>query len=219
MFKKNKIIRSFNKIFNKARRRFYRKESLFPIPEISVKRNDILEISERFSDAKIFIETGTFVGDTIEFFKNKFTKLYSIELSEELADKAKKRFQNNTNISIIQGDSSVQLSNILREINRPCIFWLDGHYSSEFWVGKEFIRTAKGERDTPVREELFQIINHKVKDHIILIDDARCFNGEHDYPAIKTIKNFISKHLPSHTFEVKNDIIRIVPKNNFFERC
>jgi len=208
-----------NKIYNKGKRKFNRKEPALPIPEISIKRNDILEIAEKFIDAKIFIETGTFFGDTIESFKNNFTKLYSIELSEELADKAKKRFQNNTNISIVQGNSSVQLSNILREINETCIFWLDGHYSSEFWVGKEFIQTAKGEKNTPITEELLQIINHKVKDHIILIDDARCFNGEQDYPGIKKIKNLISKHLPSHTFEVKNDIIRILPKNNLYERC
>jgi hypothetical protein len=81
-------------------------------------------------------------------------------------------------------------------------------------VGNDFIQTAKGEKDTPIKEELLQIINHKVKDHIILIDDARLFNGENDYPGIKKIKNLISKYLPSHTFEVKNDIIRILPKSN-----
>lgn len=207
------MLRLINKYYRKAKRKLYTKRQVFQIPEISIKRNDILEVSDKFSDAKIFIETGTFLGDTIDFFKNHFTKLYSIELSEELAEKAKKRFENNINISIIQGNSSVELSNILREINQPCIFWLDGHYSSEFWVGKEFIRTAKGERNTPIWEELLQIINHKVKSHIILIDDARCFNGRYDYPRIEKIKKFISKHLPSYSFEVKNDIIRIAPVN------
>lgn len=203
-----------NKIYRKVKRRFYKREPVFHIPEISIKRNDIQEISEKYKDAKIFIETGTFLGDTIEFFKNDFARLYSIELSEELAHKAKKRFQNNTNVSIIQGNSGEQLTNILAEINEKCIFWLDGHYSSEFWVGEEFIQTAKGKKDTPVKEELLQIINHKVKDHIILIDDARCFNGEQDYPTIKKIRKLILKHLPSHTVEVKNDIIRVLPKNN-----
>jgi hypothetical protein len=207
------MLRLFDKFYSKARRKFYPKGRIFHIPEISIKRNDILEVSGKFPDAKIFIETGTFFGDTIDFFKNSFSKLYSIELSEELAEKAKKRFENNMNISIIQGNSSVELSNILREINQPCIFWLDGHYSSEFWIGKEFIRTAKGERNTPIWEELLQIINHKVKNHIILIDDARCFNGRYDYPRIKKIKKFISKHLPSYSLEVKNDIIRIAPGN------
>ncbi len=211
MFKENLIIKLFNKISYKAKAKFYRKASTLSIPEISMKRNDILEISKRFIDATIFIETGTFLGDTIEFFKNNFTKLYSIELSEELAHKAKIRFQNNANITIVYGNSSVQLSKILTEIDTPCIFWLDGHYSSEFWVGKEFIRTAKGAKNTPVKDELLQIINHKIKNHVILIDDARLFNGQFDYPEIKKLKNVISKHLPSHTLEVKNDIIRILP--------
>lgn len=207
------MLRLFNKFYSKAKRKFYPQGPVFQTPEISIKRNDILEVSEKFPDTKIFIETGTFFGDTIDFFKNSFTKLYSIELSEELAEKAKKRFENNINISITQGNSSVELSNILREINQPCIFWLDGHYSSEFWIGKEFIRTAKGEQNTPIWQELLQIINHQVKNHIILIDDARCFNGRYDYPRIKKIKKFISKHLPSHSLEVKNDIIRIAPGN------
>lgn len=209
----NIVLNSFNKIYKKIKRKFYTKQPVYHVPEIDIKRADLLEISRKFIDAKIFIETGTFLGDTIDFLKKNFTKLYSIELSEDLAEKAKKRFQNSTNISIIQGNSSVELSNILREINETCIFWLDGHYSSEFWVGKEFIRTAKGEKNTPIMEELLQIINHKVKSHIILIDDARCFNGDYDYPSIKKIKKLISRHLPSHTFEVEKDIIRIIPRN------
>lgn len=211
------MLKSFNKIYRKVKRKFYLSEQIFPIPEISTKRNDILEISQQFLDAKIFVETGTFFGDTIQFFKNNFTRLYSIELSEELADRAKKRFQNDGNISIVKGDSSVELSKILKEIDEPCIFWLDGHYSSEFWLGKEFIQTSKGKKDTPIREELNQIFNHKIKDHIILIDDARLFTNQHDYPGIKKIKRMTSKLLPSHTFEVKNDIIRILPGNN--KRC
>lgn len=207
------MLRLLNKFYRKAKRKLNPKRQVFQIPEIPIKRNDILEVSEKFPDAKIFIETGTFLGDTLDFFKNHFTKLYSIELSEELAEKAKKRFENITNISIIQGNSSVELSNILREINQSCIFWLDGHYSSEFWIGKEFIRTAKGERNTPIWDELLQISNHKVKNHIILIDDARCFNGRYDYPRIKKIEKFISKHLPSYSLEVKNDVIRIAPGN------
>jgi len=207
------MLNSFDKVYKKIKRKFYTKEPVYDVPEIHIKRADLLEISRKFKDVKIFIETGTFFGDTIDFFKKHFTKLYSIELSEDLADKAKKRFQNDTNISIVQGDSSAQLSKILREIDETCIFWLDGHYSSEFWVGEEFVRTAKGQKNTPVMEELFQIINHKVKNHIILIDDARCFNGDYDYPGIKKIKRLISKHLPSHTFEVENDIIKIIPGN------
>jgi len=211
------MIKTFNKIYWRIRRKFYRNKLINRTPEISIKRNDILEISRKFPDTRILIETGTFLGDTIAFFKSNFTKLYSIELSEELANKAKKRFESNTNVSIVHGNSSVQLPNILREINESCIFWLDGHYSSEFWIGKAFIQTAKGEKDTPIWEELVEIINHKIKNHIILIDDARLFNGENDYPRIKKIKVLISKHLPLHTFEVKNDIIRILPKGNLGE--
>ena len=134
-------------------------------------------------------------------------------MSEELADRAKKRFQNNSNITIVQGNSSDQLSKILNNINSPCLFWLDGHYSSEFWVGEEYIKTAKGNKNTPILEELSQIMKHSIKNHVILIDDARLFTGKGDYPTINKLKKIVAKNFPIHSFDVQNDIIRILPKN------
>lgn len=212
--KNNLVIKPFYKVYKIITGKFNKQTISVPFPDFSIKRNDIFEVSKEFNNVQIFVETGTFFGDTIEYFKNNFMKLYSIELSLELADKAKKRFQNDTKISIIHGDSSRQLSNILREINTPCLFWLDGHYSSEFWIGKEYIKTAKGNKDTPILAELSQIIKHEIKSHVILIDDARLFIGKNDYPSIKRMQKFVSKNLPSHSFEVKNDIIRILPNQN-----
>ncbi len=181
------------------------------IPDIVTKRNDILKIANEYSWADTFVETGTLVGDTIEFFKNNFSKLYSIELDKELANRAIKRFSADDKIKIIQGNSSEQLKYILETINTTCIFWLDGHYSGEFSAGSEYIRTAKGDKNTPILEELNQISNHHLNSHIILIDDARLFFGQNDYPTIAKLKKYISKKFPGHSFEVKNDIIRILP--------
>ena len=152
------------------------------------------------------------MGDTIDFFKNKFAKLYSIELSEDLANKAMKRFSGDTHISIVQGNSSAQLEIILNEVETTSIFWLDGHYSCEFWAGDEYIVTARGKKITPILKEQLVISKHHIDNHIILIDDARLFIGKHDYPTISKIKRVVSKKFPLHSFEIKNDIIRILPK-------
>ncbi len=188
-----------------------REEEVAPPPDMLTKRNEILAVSNEYATATTFIETGTFLGETIDFFKNKFAKLYSIELSEELAGKAIKRFAAEKHISIVQGNSSVQLGNILTEVKTPCVFWLDGHYSSEFWVGDEYIVTAKGNKATPILQELLVVSNHFIKNHIILIDDARLFIGKHDYPAISKLKSVVAKKFPQHRFEIKKDIIRILP--------
>ena len=81
-------------------------------------------------------------------------------------------------------------------------------------MGDEYIVTGKGEKDTPVMEELIQIIQHPVKDHVILIDDARLFNGKDDYPTKQQVSEFVKQRLPNHSFSIKKDIIRILPNKS-----
>lgn len=64
--------------------------------------------------------------------------------------------------------------------------------------------------------ELKSIFSHKIKNHVILIGDARCFTGQEDYPTIIALKEFVMKNRPNWVFEVRNDIIRIhkyIPNN------
>lgn len=64
--------------------------------------------------------------------------------------------------------------------------------------------------------ELKSIFSHKIKEHVILIDDARCFTGQEDYPTIRALKEFVMKNRPDYLFEVKDDIFRIhkyIPDN------
>ena len=134
-------------------------------------------------------------------------------MSKELADKAKEKFKSKKNIEIVSGNSGSIMEKYLKEIDRPCLFWLDGHYSSEFFIGSEFIRTAKGDKETPIIEELKCIFNHTVKKHVVLIDDARCFNGRNDYPTLRDLKAYINKLSPTSKIKVKRDIIRITYSN------
>lgn len=179
------------------------------IPSYEEKRSIILSYKKN-AHAAIFIETGTFMGDTIESLKTEFDQLYSIELSEELAKKAKERFVREDHIEIIQGSSDLVLPNILVNVNSQAIFWLDGHYSGEFMHGDKFIKTAKGSSNTPVLKELELILNCETK-HIILIDDARLFNGSNDYPTIKRIKQILKSDKRQWSVTVARDIIRILP--------
>ncbi len=180
------------------------------IPPYEEKRAIILDYKKKYS-ASVLIETGTFLGDTIEQFKSDFEKIISFELSADLAAKAAKRFENYQHIKIVEGDSGKLLTTYLEDINEPCIFWLDGHYSSEFFIGNEYIKTAKGDKNTPIIDELKTILSHKINNHVILIDDARCFTGELDYPSIEELKQLVDSYHKKFSFNVKRDIIRITP--------
>ena len=171
-----------------------------PPPHI-VKQMAIAEYKNKYG-YEVLVETGTFMGDMVEAQKKVFRKIYSIELGVDLFEKATKRFKNDKNVTIVQGDSGMVLPNILSEINEPAIFWLDGHYSAGI--------TAKGAKECPIYEELDAIFNSKAFNHILLIDDARCFAGKNDYPTIVQLTEYVKSKNGKYTVEVKHDIIRFV---------
>ena len=105
------------------------------------------------------METGTYYGDMIAAMMPQFDAIYSIELSDELYDRARRRFRGSDKVTLIHGDSAVELAAIVRGLDRPALFWLDGHYS-----GGE---TAKGATETPVLAELEQILgaDARERDH------------------------------------------------------
>jgi hypothetical protein len=171
-----------------------------PIPPPHAVKQSIIREYRKKTGNNILIETGTFLGDMVEAQKLYFSKIISIELSVELYEKAKKRFKNNKHVEIIHGDSGKVLKNIMSQLNQPSIFWLDGHYSS----GK----TARGDKDCPIFEELSNVFSFEDLNHVILIDDARHFNGEGDYPTIKELVNFVKRKNSNYNYFVADDIIR-----------
>lgn len=157
--------------------------SLPPMPHWG-KQLVIREYIEKFSPP-VFVETGTYKGDMVYAMQPHFEEIYSIELDEELFRKALKRFAGFRDVHIIHGQSGEVLPEMMKSRTRPCLFWLDAHYSGG--------STAKAEVETPIMQELNCIFAHPVaEEHILLIDDARCFTGENDYPSLKTLEGFIS---------------------------
>jgi len=180
-------------------RNWNRKGNPIPVPDV-VKQRTVQEYAKIFS-VETFIETGTYLGDMVNAVMDTFNKIYSIELDKTLYEQAKKKFSKHHNISILHGDSSKVLPVILADIREPCLFWLDGHYSGGI--------TAKGDFNTPIIQELNCILDHTIRGHVILIDDAREFNGYNDYPTLEELKKRIFKKYPDWKFDIKDDIIRI----------
>lgn len=171
-----------------------------PPPHI-VKQMTIQEYQGRYH-YDVLIESGTFRGDMVEAQKKFFKKIISIELAREIFEKAKRKFRKDSNVEILQGDSGQVLATIMKEINQPAIFWLDGHYSG--------LDTAKGSIECPIYKELDCILDASPLNHVILIDDARDFTGKADYPAIDTLASYIKQKNDRYQLSVENDIIRCV---------
>jgi len=150
-----------------------------------------------------FVETGTYLGDTVEHLKHDFEKIYSIEVGPELAEAAKRRFTNDKNVEIWAGDSAEVLPAVLAKLAKPALFWLDAHCSEG--------DTSRGADYSPVISELRNILSAEIS-HTVLIDDARLFDGV-NYPTLGKIKRLVADLQPKFSCLVKNDLI-LIQKNN-----
>lgn len=169
-------------------------------PPMPAKQREILRYG-RAASIRTLVETGTHTGDTIAATRRKFDRVYSIELDDTYYQNARKRFSRYPSVSVLHGDSGTLIREVLQVLDGPSLFWLDAHYSGG--------DTAKGVTETPVEEELRSILAHPIEGHVILIDDARHFVGEKDYPTIEEMESLLRRERPDWVFEVRDDIIRM----------
>jgi hypothetical protein len=133
-----------------------------------------------------------------------FAQTHSIELDPVFHSRAVKQFSKFPSVTIHLGDSTTMLPKVIEKVQTPILFWLDAHYFGGV--------TALGMEETPILKELQAIFQHPVKNHTILIDDARCFTGENGYPTPTDMIEFVAKYRPDLLCDIRRDVIRIVPK-------
>jgi len=123
----------------------------------------------------IYVETGTYLGDTTYFLAKRFPRVISLEPEPELFAQAEKRFATMKNVEILNAASESVFPKLLPKLSGNINFWLDGHYS-----GGTTWPTYKGENDTPIALELIQIEANieKFKNVAVLVDDVRCFQSD-----------------------------------------
>ena len=173
-----------------------------PVPPPHQYKQIVIEQLSKKYQFNNFVETGTFLGHMIEAQRKNFKKLYSIEVEPKLYLDAYNYFKPYTHIKILKGDSAFELKTVLGDIqNDSVLFWLDGHYSGE--------NTGMGENECPIFRELETILINRIDEKYILIDDARCFNGNNDYPTIAEIIDFVQNTGNGLKITVLNDIIHI----------
>lgn len=148
------------------------------------------------------VETGTFLGGMIRAQLPYFDRIDSIELDADLAHMARWRFRNRPSVAIHAGDSATVLPRLLAHLGEPALFWLDAHYSGGV--------TARATAETPVLAEIRLVLMHAFgARHVVLVDDARCFDGSHDYPTLEDVRKLVSQVRSEHIILVEDDVIRI----------
>lgn len=114
---------------------------------------------------EVFIETGTFNGDAVrEALLCSFNEIHSIEIHRPFYENCVVMFKNEPRVKLHLGDSSDFLWDVIKDIDVPITFWLDGHIE---------VGVPHGKKPIPVLDELNAIGRHHIKMHTILVDDRR----------------------------------------------
>ncbi len=164
-----------------------------------IKQQLIARYQKKY-DCNAMVETGTYMGDMIFAQLNNFKEIYSIELAEVLFKNAQARFKNHPSVKLLHGDSGKVLKEAVPQLSGSVLFWLDGHYCGGI--------TAKSEIECPIYDELRTIFNSSLK-YVILIDDARYFKGERDYPTIDELTKFVESFNLNLSLKIEDDAIII----------
>ena len=171
-------------------------------PTTKIKRKFIYRLGQTFS-CTIVVESGTYFGQSTKYFSKFFSKVFSVELSPKLYEFSSRRFSKISNIFLYLGDSVVQLPRIVLLLNQPTIFYLDAHASGGV--------TQQGEEPSPIKKELEIISNFEyLRNSIILLDDARGFDGSNSYPSFMEVCEWAVRNGLSKPY-IKLDMIIIEP--------
>jgi hypothetical protein len=176
-----------------------------PLPPL-LKRAFLRGIA-RSEQVRVFVETGTYLGDTTWWFRNDFERLYTVEVDPFLHNQAKARFVGMRHIQALLGDSSNVLVEVLPKIESKAMYWLDGHYSAGI--------TGTGKSHCPIMDELSAIYGHARAPFVIVIDDARCFGDDPAYPTVAAVRDRIGSL--SHgrdAVTIENDMILVRQPND-----
>ena len=171
-----------------------------PAPPPHVVKQAILLRYQKARRFRTFIETGTFTGEMVAAMRPHFARLISIEMAPAIHAATARRFEGDSRVQLLLGDSGSLLPDVLASLDHPALFWLDGHYMGG--------STARAELDSPVQAELSSLVRHRVRGHLVLIDDARLFDGGAGYPTLDELRAWMARERPGTRVEVEADIIR-----------
>ena len=167
-----------------------------------LKQRTVIEYADKFG-LRTLVETGAYYGEMVAAVKSHFDRIYSIEYDSALAQRATRRFERDSRIRILEGDSAVVLPELLKSLDAPALFWLDAGY----WGSDQLHRDPER-----LSVEVEVILGHSVKGHVILMDDARMLNGQNGALTLAEFQSRVAARFPDRAIELRHDIVRITQR-------
>jgi hypothetical protein len=153
------------------------------------------------ANCKVFFETGTGLGHSLlhALDNGNFDLLYSSEIHDATANRAKECFKKNKNVEILNMTSLVALKNILINISpeTPILFFLDAHFPGEVEDGFSYSSNVPSGTSMPLKDELELIATFRSNSRdVIIVDDLKLYeDGPFDNGSIaKGFANISESH-------------------------
>jgi hypothetical protein len=171
----------------------------------------------KISRSRVFIETGTYHGDTTKWASTHFDEVFTIERAINLYQQFTRELSQIPGVKPLLGDSRNVLPKVLEEVGqRKAVVWLDGHWSGG--------NTAGAGDECPLLDEL--ICLSECGQHIILIDDARLFlcapprpHGPAQWPTISAVIEALSHFSRKPFVQIVDDVIFAIPDEVPLKNC
>lgn len=167
---------------------WFQGEQLVSPPAIAKQRHLLNVLTSR--GHRVFVEAGTYKGETTAFFARRVEQVYSVELHAELFAAAEKRFAKQPNVTLVHGDSLIEIPKIVAGcLESPPLVFLDGHFSG--------VGTAEGMEMEPAESTLRRLSDVTPPGTTIVIDDLRLFgSGLAGFPQLDAITDAARQAFP-----------------------
>ncbi|MEX1026462.1 MAG: hypothetical protein WD049_00420 [Candidatus Paceibacterota bacterium] len=122
------------------------------------------EVLRRYPNA-VFLETGTHHGGAVAVaLECGFERVVSIEIDPKYHAVAAKRFESDSRVELVLGDSALVFREVIASLNSPATIWLDAHRHDN---------SIDVRSPTALIQELDVLAAYPAVAHSVLIDDVR----------------------------------------------
>jgi hypothetical protein len=175
---------------------------LVAAPADRAKRRFLLRLFKE-RNHELFVESGTFLGGTVEYFLPHARRIISVEIEPDLYEAARGHFERSPSVELVLGDALEEIPRVLAAVSEPPFVYLDGHFTGG--VNKEpgrFVEPAPG-----ILEKLGEL--GLPAGTSIVVDDLRLFGRGDGFPPLDQLTSTARGAFPSAAMYVGIDCLVI----------
>jgi GT2 family glycosyltransferase len=170
-------------------------------PDGTAKREHLLSLF-RARGHRTLLESGTFMGDTVEYFMPHAARVISVEVEPRLFADAERKFEGAGNVELVFGDALHVIPEVVARLEDPPLIWLDGHFSEGV--------TGSGDEIEPAASILQQLgAVGAPAGTTVVVDDLRLFGLHPDFPGLDELIQRARQGFPNAQIRVGLDSLVI----------